>query len=554
MHDPAASVKNGLNLQMPGGHHGIAVQLKKALQGNRILEKEIKDNLSCLQAGLRSLRPEEKEEYDLKAHLDFAEHAAEQSAVLLKNEDILPLKKNAGIALIGAFARHPRYQGTGSSKVNSIHTDSIFAAMEAAGYDFTYAEGYHPELDMNDLVLVQQAVFAAKAAETVIVVAGLPDRYEAEGYDRRDMSMPENQNYLIEELAKVNPNIVVVLQCGAPVEMPWLDKVKGLLYMGLSGCRGGTAALHLLSGEVNPAGRLAETWPLKLQDTPCYRYFDNDLHMAEYREAIFSGYRYYTTFGVPVCYPFGYGLSYTSFRYDRLDLQKDKGGVTAAVHLTNTGSAAGREIVQIYVSLPQSRIVRPRRELKGFDSICLEPQESGTVIIRIPYEDLACYDVQKHDWAVEDGTYCFAACASAEDVRLTGDIEITGITDPYSPLTAEYIRYEDDIVTVDRQAFEQLIGHPVPRWHRQDFNVDTTVDDLAVTGLGRRLHRLIRRILKKEKWRHVEGAMVFEAPVRMLFMLSHRVTWETLDVVLDMFRHGFFRNVFRLRRTLYGGK
>lgn len=554
VHDPVASVKNGLNLQMPGGHHGIAVQLKKALQENRITEKEIRENLSCLQEGLRSLHPEAKKEYDLKAHLDFAGHAAEQSAVLLKNENILPLKKTTGIALIGAFARHPRYQGTGSSKVNAIQTDSIYAAMEKAGYDFTYAEGYHPELDMNDLVLVQQAIFAAKAADTVIVAAGLPDRYEAEGYDRRDMSMPANQNYLIEELAKVNPNIVVVLQCGAPVEMPWLDKVKGLLYMGLSGCQGGTAAVHLLSGAVNPSGRLAETWPLKLQDTPCCRYFDDDLHMAEYREAIFSGYRYYTTFRIPVCYPFGYGLSYTSFRYDRLDLQKDKEGVTAVVHLTNTGSAAGREIVQIYVSVPQSRIVRPLRELKGFASIFLKPQESGTVVIRIPYEDLACYDVQKHDWALEAGTYCFAVCTSAADVSLTGHVEIAGATDLYSRLPANYIGYEDGIVTVDRQAFEKLIGYPVPRWHRKDFDVDTTVDDLAVTGLGRRLHRLIRHILKKEKWRHVEGTMVFEAPVRTLFMLSRRVTWETLDVVLDMFRHGFFRNVFRLRRTLYGGK
>ncbi|MBR2595581.1 MAG: glycoside hydrolase family 3 C-terminal domain-containing protein [Solobacterium sp.] len=554
VHDPVASVKNGLNLQMPGGHHGIAARLQRALRNKEISEADIKENLSYLEAGLKSLRPEEKKEYDLKAHLDFARHAAEQSAVLLKNEGILPLKKTSSIALVGAFAKHPRYQGTGSSKVNSVETDSIHAAMEAAGYDFTYAEGYHPELDMNDLVLVQQAIFAAKEAETVIVVAGLPDRYEAEGYDRRDMSMPENQNYLIKELAKVNPNIVVVLQCGAPVEMPWLDQVKGLLYMGLSGCQGGAAAVNLLSGNVNPSGRLAETWPLKLQDTPCYQYFTDDLRTVEYREALFSGYRYYTTMQVPVCYPFGYGLSYTTFRYDRIDLQKDSNGVQVSVQLTNTGTVSGREVVQIYVSLPKSRIVRPLRELKGFASINLQPQESGTVTIRIPYQDLAYYDVQKGDWALEAGTYCFAACASAAEVRLQANTEIAGVTDPYSRLGEDYIQYEDGIVTINRMAFEQLAGHPIPTWQRPDFDVDTTVDDLAVTGLGRRLHRLIRRILRQEKWRHVEGTMVFEAPVRSLFMLSRRVTWDTLDVVLDMFRHGFFRNLFRLRRTLYGGK
>ncbi|MBQ1356393.1 MAG: glycoside hydrolase family 3 C-terminal domain-containing protein, partial [Solobacterium sp.] len=413
---------------------------------------------------------------------------------------------------------------------------------------------YHPELDISDLVLVQQALLAAKEADTVIVVAGLPDRYEAEGYDRRDMSMPENQNHLIRELARVNPNIVVVLQCGAPVEMPWLDQVKGLLYMGLSGCQGGAAAVNLLGGKVNPSGRLAETWPLKLTDTPCYRYFDDDLHMAEYREAIFSGYRYYTSMQVPVCYPFGYGLSYTAFRYDRMDVRQEDDAVLVTVQLTNTGDRPGREIVQIYAGMPESRIVRPRRELKGFAAIDLQPQESGEVTIRIPLADLAYYDVQRKDWAVEAGTYTFAACASAAEIRLQAGMEIAGITDPFSRLAEDYIQYEDGSVAVDRIAFEQLVGHPVPRWHRQDFDVDTTVDDLAVTGLGRRLHRLIRRILKKDKWRHVEGSMVFEAPVRMLFMLSQKVTWDTLDVVLDMFRHGFFRNLHKLRRTLYGGR
>lgn len=554
VHDPAVSVKNGLNLQMPGGHRGIAVRLKKALAENRITETEVRENLACLKAGLHALHPEEKTEYDLKAHLDFARQAAEKSAVLLKNEDILPLKKTAGIALIGAFAKHPRYQGTGSSRVNAIQVDSVHAAMEAAGYDFTYAEGYHPELDISDLVLVQQALLAAKEADTVIVVAGLPDRYEAEGYDRRDMSMPENQNHLIRELARVNPNIVVVLQCGAPVEMPWLDQVKGLLYMGLSGCQGGAAAVNLLGGKVNPSGRLAETWPLKLADTPCYRYFDDDLHMAEYREAIFSGYRYYTSMQVPVCYPFGYGLSYTAFSYDRMDVRQEDDAVLVTVQLTNTGDRPGREIVQIYAGMPESRIVRPRRELKGFAAIDLKPQESGEVTIRIPLADLAYYDVQRKDWAVEAGTYTFAACASAAEIRLQAGMEIAGITDPFSRLAEDYIQYEDGSVAVDRIAFEQLVGHPVPRWHRQDFDVDTTVDDLAVTGLGRRLHRLIRRILKKDKWRHVEGSMVFEAPVRMLFMLSQKVTWDTLDVVLDMFRHGFFRNLHKLRRTLYGGR
>ena len=347
--------------------------------------------------------------------------------MLLKNEDgILPLDKGDEIAFIGEFAQKPRFQGGGSSHINCFKT---VGALEAAkGLKVTYAPGYSVAQDEATAEMIAEAVDAAKKAKAAVVFAGLPDSYESEGYDREHMRMPDCQVRLIEAVAEANPSTVVVLHNGAPVEMPWIGKAKGVLEAYLAGQAVGEAVVRILFGDANPCGKLPETFPLKLEDNPSYLYYGGEGNVTEYREGVFVGYRYYDKKKMDVLFPFGFGLSYTTFEYSGLKLsaEKIKDTDTLAVTLTvkNTGSRAGKAVVQLYVGDVESTPLRPVRELKGFAKVALEPGESREVSFTLDKRAFAYWSQQIHDWHVETGVFTIEAGDSSRSLPLKAEVTV----------------------------------------------------------------------------------------------------------------------------------
>lgn len=366
--------------------------------------------------------------FDRDLDHELARKVAEETIVLMKNDSILPLDKNDEIAFIGKFAAKPRYQGGGSSHINSHKV--VSAMNEVKGMEnITYAQGYIDEKDEIVEELINEAVEAAKKSKIAVVFAGLPDNFESEGYDRTHMQMPNCQNALIDAVCEVQPNTVVVLHNGSPVEMPWKDKVKGIVEAYLGGQAIGSAVVDVLFGKVNPSGKLPETFPLKLEDNPSYLYYFGEGDKVEYREGVFVGYRYYETKKMDVLFPFGHGLSYTNFEYSNITISddniKDTDTVTVTVDITNTGDVFGKEVVQLYVSPKNNKIIRPVKELKGFEKIALEPGETKTVSFILNKRSFAYWNMDIHDWHVESGKYDILIGKSVSDIVLSREISVT---------------------------------------------------------------------------------------------------------------------------------
>ena len=430
--DRVKGVEAGLDLEMPGSGGVNDAEVLKAVREGRLDEKYVdlcvERMLTVHQRYLDNAKPETP--WDMEADHELAGRLAADCMVLLKNEGgLLPLKKGEKIAVIGEFAKKPRYQGGGSSHINSFKVTSL---MDAIGEnpDVTYAQGYRIDSDDVDEALCAEAVSAAKAADKVVIVAGLPDVYESEGYDRSHMRMPPNQNALISAVAAANPNTAVLLYNGSPVEMPWIGEVRGLVESYLGGQNVGTANRMVLWGEVNPSGRLPETMPVRLEDTPCFLSYGGEGNTAVYNEGVFVGYRYYTKKKMPVLFPFGAGLSYTTFAYGNLRLSaekiRDTETLKVCVDVTNTGKTAGKEVVQLYVSDRESEVFRPVRELKGFDKVELQPGETKTVCFELDKRAFAYWNTQIHDWYVESGVFDIQIAKNADEVVLSAPVEVEG--------------------------------------------------------------------------------------------------------------------------------
>lgn len=422
--DRVKGLKAGLDLEMPGSDGVNDKKIVEAVK-DKTLDEHILDQ-ACeriLEINARYLENVTSEStWDKAAHHQLSEQFAEECMVLLKNDNnILPLDTSMKVAFIGEFAEKPRFQGGGSSHINCTQITSALSVAAEYG-DIKYARGFSIEDDEMSFVLMHEAVEAAKKAQVAVVFAGLPDSYESEGYDRTHMRLPECQNRLIEAVAAVNPNTIVVLHNGSPVEMPWIQSVRGVLEAYLSGQASGQAVVRILYGDVNPSGRLAETFPLKLEDNPSYLFFGGNKERTEYREGVFVGYRYYDKKKMDVLFPFGYGLSYTTFEYDNLlvstDEADDTDTITVSVDVTNTGSRAGKEVVQLYVSDPESTEIRPLRELRGFEKIFLEPGEKKTVKFLLDKRAFAYYETKIHDWYVESGEFIIQIGRSSRDILL----------------------------------------------------------------------------------------------------------------------------------------
>ncbi len=438
VNDRVKSLTAGLDLQMPYdggfGDRRIVEAVKKGEVPEEVLDRTVERILRTVFKAVRNRK--EGFKFDKAAHHKLAREIARECFVLLKNEDsILPLKAEGTIAIIGAFAKKPRYQGMGSSRVNPTILDNAYdEILRIVGNRarLLYAEGYRLDSDEVDGVLLEEARKTAEEADVAIVFIGLPEAYESEGYDRPHMKLPENHNRLLEEVSKVQRNIVVVLSNGAPVEMPWIDSVKAVLETYLGGQAWGGAVADVLFGVVNPSGRLPETFPKKLSDNPSYLNFPGEDDRVEYREGIFVGYRYYDKKEMDVLFPFGHGLSYTTFEYSGLSLDKkemtDQDVLRVSVRVKNTGEILGKEVVQLYVRDLESSRIRPDKELKGFEKVELKPGEEKEIVFLLDKRAFAYYDEEIKDWRVESGEFEILVGKSSRDIVLRDRVYVKSTT------------------------------------------------------------------------------------------------------------------------------
>lgn len=503
--DHALGVKNGSTLEMPVPGGDAVRELMKAVQTGKITEADVDarlDELLELVFTTKAAVDAAPGKFDADAHHALARRAAAQSIVLLKNENsLLPLAKGEKVAVIGDFAQTPRYQGAGSSAVNSIKVDSFLECLAESGLNsIGYAKGFDRQ-GKPDEALQAEAVLLAKNADVVLLCMGLDEIKESEGIDRADMKLAENQLALLAAVAAANPNVVVLLSAGSSLESAWLKDCKALVYGCLGGQAGAGALVEVLTGAQNPCGKLAETWACRYADTPARENFGGDGPTVEYREGLYVGYRYYDTAGVPTAFPFGYGLSYTSFAYS--DLNADENGVSLTV--TNTGSCAGAEVVQLYVAKPDAKIFRPAKELKGFVKVQLEAGESKTVTIPLDDKAFRYWNVVTDRWEVEGGSYQLLVGASSTDIRLSAAVTVagTGAPDPYAGKALEHYRTAQ-VQSVPDAEFEALLGRPIPE-NRVRIDRNMTLGEM---GHGRSpigwlaaavLGALLRRSIKKGK-------------------------------------------------------
>ena len=444
----------------PGGD--AVRELMQAVQSGKITEADVDarlDELLTLVFDTHAAVQSHSRTFDADAHHALARRAAAESIVLLKNEnDLLPLAEGAKVAVIGDFAQTPRYQGAGSSAVNSIKVDTFLDCLKESGLA---SVGFAPGFDRQgkpDAAKQAEAVALAQKAEVVLLCLGLDEIKESEGLDRGDMRLADNQIELLKAVQQANPNTVVVLSAGASLETPWLKHCRTLVYGALGGQAGAGAMLDVLTGKVNPSGKLAETWVNAYVDTPAKDNFAGPGRMVQYREGLYVGYRYYQTAGVPVAFPFGYGLSYTSFAYS--NLQAASNGVTLTV--TNTGKRAGAEIVQLYAAKPGAEVFRPAQELKGFAKVQLQPGESKTVTIPLDDKAFRYWNTKTDSWEVEGGSYELRVGASSADIRLTAVVEVAGTGAP-NPYAGKHLPHytSGKVQSVPDDEWATLLGRPV---------------------------------------------------------------------------------------------
>lgn len=471
MNKRVTALKAGLDLEMPSSSGVLDKEIVKAID-DKTLDIEVLDNAARRVLNLVKHYYENKKEnatYDKEAHHQLAKAASLECSVLLKNNNILPLKKENKVAFIGQFAKNPRFQGGGSSHIHSFKiTNAIDTAKDT--YPVSYAKGFDTTKDEIDNNLLNEAIELAKSVDVAVVFAGLPDSFESEGYDRTHLNLPDCQNILIEELLKVQPNLVVVLHNGSPIMMPWANEVKGILEVYLGGQAVGEATVDLLYGNANPSGKLAETFPLKLHDNPSYLNFPGSLEEVVYSEGVYIGYRYYDKKELRVLYPFGYGLSYTNFTYSDLTLSNlsitDTELLEVSVKVKNTGNVFGKETVQLYVKDNVQNDIRPIKELKGFEKVALDPNEEKIVTFILDKRSFAYYNETIHDWYVASADYEILIGKSSRDFPLSTVVHVEGTTKLPFVVTdyttcGDVFRFAKDPSVLDKLMKKCVLSAPV---------------------------------------------------------------------------------------------
>ncbi|MBN1640596.1 MAG: glycoside hydrolase family 3 C-terminal domain-containing protein [Anaerolineae bacterium] len=504
MNDRVKATEAGLDLEMPGSKGHFDETVLAAVQSGELPGARLDESVDRLLDLILALAANRRAgyRYDVDRHHALAQRAAAHSAVLLKNEGgILPIEKGKRIALIGALARDPRYQGAGSSHVVPTRLCSAVDGFDALGLRYAYLSGY-PLVGPGDERMRAEAAAGARESDVAVIFAGLPQAYESEGYDRTTLAMPDSHNALIARVAEANPDTVVVLVGGAPVEMPWISKVKAVLNTYLSGQAGGLAAAELLVGAVNPSGKLAESYPVSYADVPSAGFYETGGKQAQYREGIYVGYRYYDKARKDVLYPFGHGLSYTTFAYSDLaisdaDLEAPyELGLSLTVE--NTGGVAGAEVVQVYVGDVGQAVHRPDKELKGFAKLYLEAGESARVHFTLDARSFAFYDVKAGDWVVPGGIYTFSIGASSRDLRLQADVKVRG--SPVQPERRDVSTwYRNPTGKVTQADFESLLGGeiaPVKPWRKGAYTLACSFQDMQDSLIVRQIVKRIEKAIR----------------------------------------------------------
>ncbi len=529
--DRAQSVAAGLDLQMP---HGDYAAIKRALKKGTLKQQQLDECvLRIIELVLRSEGLEQCE-HDYEAQHQLARRASADSTVLLRNVgNILPLDSTADLAVIGVFAQHPHFQGGGSSKVNAYKQDSLLGALDSMGIEYEYSEGY----DLNSAEAcedkLREATNVAQRHKTVLLVVGLPDVCEYEGFDRDNMALPESHRQLIERVTAVNSNVIAVLQCGSPVETDWAQSVKALLLDYMGGEAEGTALADVLYGKVNPSGRLAESWCIDASDQPFNDQYANNQRRSLYKESVFVGYRYFDTFHVPVAYPFGYGLSYTYFQFDNASLDKetvDKDGqIVVRLDVANTGKMDGKAVVQIYVRSVDGKRYRPYKELKGFEKVSVRAGETKRVVVTIPISELSYYNTAVGKFVVDGGKYEVIVAYNSEEVAAVLPLTVQGeaLDVDSSDKYPFYYDYSQPIEVSDQQ-FESVYGGKVPsakRNRKQRHTVDSTFDEIRDRFWGRVLYNKANKLMlsmykDNKEMMLMASKSLNSSPLRILCMLE----------------------------------
>jgi len=507
INDDFLSRKNGMDLEMPG----IGKRYRNLIRGikrGHLSESDIDlcaKRVIDLNLRLQDIKPSGKCDYE--EHFQLARHIATESSVLLKNSGILPFKSLSEVAIIGAFASTPRYQGTGSSRVYPHRLESFLDALKEESISYSYAPGYKTSTDVADETLEKEALSMAATKETIIFFAGLPDVYESEGFDRASMKMPQSHLSLIDKLIGLGKKIVIILQCGAPCELPFEKRVDAILLTYLAGEASGRATLDIILGRANPSGKLSETWPLAYADTPSAEFFPGDGTNVLYKEGIYVGYRYFDTVGCPVLHPFGYGLSFTEFAYANLEVRHEfiDGHIRYAIScdVTNIGAVDGKEIVQLYVQSRARGAHKPIHELRGFKKIALKAGQSARATFHLSSDDLMIFDLASHQRLLEKGDYAIEIGASARDIRLSKAINVasTDISPACDELLPTYyhlpfpLRISDEEFAV---ALQDELPVPSDRGKRP-YTKNSTLRDLKKTLLGKILIKIVKAIAKRMK-------------------------------------------------------
>ena len=540
--DRVPAIAAGCDLQMPGfAGHGDAAVVAAVEEGRlpgAALDASVERLLRLIETTAGARAPGQT--YDVDAHHALARRAAAEGTVLLKNDGgLLPVPTSGRVAVVGEFAKVPRYQGAGSSLMTPHRVDDAFTTVqELVGADrVTYAPGYLRHRDDVQPALLDGARAVAREAEVVLAFVGLPEAYETEGVDRSDLRLPDSHDALVRALVEVNPNVVVVLSNGAPVEMPWVGQVPAVVEGYLGGQAGGGAVADVLFGLAEPGGRLAETFPRRWADNPVSA-LPTGPRQVEYRESLYVGYRYYDTVAADVLFPFGHGLGYTTFGYSGLDLGTVRVAdgedlhVTATVTVTNTGDRAGSEVVQLYVHDVESSVFRPEQELKAFAKVRLEPGESRAVTLGLDRRAFAVWDRHRPGWAVEPGRFEIRVGSSSRDIRARAVLEVGPGGAAPAPDEPELAPYRDLTMArgFDRAAFQALYGSPLPdnsTARRGEYTMDTPLADMRQSWVARTVMLVLRRAAMRIVGSDEDGPMarlvdrvVNEMPLRVLPMLS----------------------------------
>lgn len=560
INDRVASLKATAELEMPASGGQTIKEVVQAINNESLDEStldEAVDRILNLVIDVNHALEDKPVSFDLEVHHKIAEKLAEESIVLLKNdENILPIKKDQKIAIIGDFANHLRFQGAGSSGVNPTKLESLLESTKSNDFTFVgYQQGFNRYGKKNQRLL-HKAVNLAQGADTVVVFLGLDEYSETEGLDRQTLKLPQNQIHLVEEISKVNPNIVVVLSCGSVVDLSFDIHIKGLVHGYLLGQAGARAILNVLTGKLSPSGKLTETYPIKYEDVPTASYFPGLENTVEYRESIYVGYRYYDSANMNVKYPFGFGLSYAKFQYDNLRVT-DNG---VYFDIKNISSCDAKEIVQLYIGKKDSRILRPLKELKGFIKVLVNSEESKNLYIPFDEYTFRFFNTKTNAFEIESGEYQVYIGSSSRDIHLLGTINQVGnmVNPPYDK--SEFPRYNHcDISHISDAEFEHLLGHSIPNPHfvfykknRMKVDYNTTVQQLryARGWSGRffswsvRFGYKLMRFIGQKKVANVMQMALYHNPMRNVSRLTGGViTWGQLDGMILMFNGYFLKGI-----------